>query len=132
MPQSRPQHVSAIAHHEDDIGPDPLNDVRPTDAVVIENRKIKIFDAGTGEGSHVCKCCFKPLTGQFPRCDRGVEADHADLMPNGKGHTPGAVTGTVAISMGNAPLSAPDASRWRLPPSGWNFVACGWSPEKMA
>ena len=69
-----------VPHHEDDVGPDPLDDMLPADAVVIQDGVVEILDAGAGVRGGVPQGCLKPDAGEFPGYDRGIEADDADLM----------------------------------------------------
>jgi len=85
MPQVGAEHVIAVADHEDDVRPDSLHDVRPTDPVVVEDCEIKILDARAGEWGHLLESRLDPFLAKFPGVDRGIDADDPYFVALGIG-----------------------------------------------
>ena len=68
-----------VPDHEDDVRPDPLNDMLPADAVMAQDGVIEILDAGAGIWSHRMHRFLDPLPGKFSGYDRGIKANDTEF-----------------------------------------------------
>ena len=69
-----------VSHDENDVGTDALDDVLPTDAVMIQHGEVEILDAAPCLRRGVSQCRLEPLTGKFSCHNGRVEAEDADLV----------------------------------------------------
>ena len=104
MPQSRSEDGVPVPDHQDDVRPETIHHMLPTDAVLVQDGVVEILNAGPEVRSGVSEGGLQPSAGEFPGHDRRVEANHPDFVTCGELHSFEALLGrerfvSVAVSI---------------------------------